>query len=210
MCCGWRHSSCKIRTIALPRTVSVSCLYRKRWLHHTHQFCRQFGNIFDKPSPASRVALTPMDIRLSVCQNYGMYSNDSMLRDAIWHFAWLTWTFILWLNWAQNPTEWGRTVREVLAPYTYLFSRHVAYFQRLWSPFLTTHGRFTAVITGSQMGKSYLSFHPACKLINTRFWVGVSKMHEARTSAPNLIMAAIRTYSVVRHVTKSAPVGFLC
>jgi len=23
-------------------TVSVSCLYRKRWLHRTHQFCRQY------------------------------------------------------------------------------------------------------------------------------------------------------------------------
>jgi len=32
----------------LSRTVSVSCLYRKRSLDRTHQFCRQFDNNFDK------------------------------------------------------------------------------------------------------------------------------------------------------------------
>jgi len=65
-------------TIALSLTVSVSCLYCKRWLHHTHQFCRQFDNNFDKlwgnirhfvpgwaniardVSLASPVAFTPM------------------------------------------------------------------------------------------------------------------------------------------------------
>jgi len=45
---GWRHSSCKVRTITLSWTVSLSCLYRKRWLHRTHQFCRQSDNNFDK------------------------------------------------------------------------------------------------------------------------------------------------------------------
>jgi len=32
----------------LSLTASVSCLYRKRWLHRTHHFCRQFDNNFDK------------------------------------------------------------------------------------------------------------------------------------------------------------------
>jgi len=32
--------------ITLSLTASVSCLYHKRWLHRTHQFCSQFYNNF--------------------------------------------------------------------------------------------------------------------------------------------------------------------
>jgi len=40
-------------------SVSVSCLYRKRWLHRMHQFCRQFDNNFDNLSPFLPFFLSP-------------------------------------------------------------------------------------------------------------------------------------------------------
>jgi len=79
---GWRHSSCKIRTITVSRTVSRSCLYRKRWLHRTHlssagnvitilsnlgdirHFVPGWPYIAGDASPASPAALTPMTVAL--------------------------------------------------------------------------------------------------------------------------------------------------
>jgi len=63
----------------------------------------------------------------------------------------------------------GHNSRGSFDPMRHACFRAIAYFQRIWSPFLaTTHGRFTAVTTGSQVDKSYLNFHPACRLINHR------------------------------------------
>ena len=77
---GWRHSSCKIRTISLSLSLSLwlfrclSCTTNE-WLHRTHQFCRQFDNNFIKhrgdirhfvpgwPNIAGD-ALTPMPLRV--------------------------------------------------------------------------------------------------------------------------------------------------
>ena len=78
-----RHSSCKIRTInlslSLSRTVSVSCLYCKRWLHRyasvlqaiwlqkfwetlgdIRHFVPGWPNIVGGCAPAFPVALTPV------------------------------------------------------------------------------------------------------------------------------------------------------
>ena len=72
---GWRHSSCKIRTITLSLNVWVSCLYHKRWLHRSasnlatiltnfggdiRHFVLGWPNITGDASPASPAALTPM------------------------------------------------------------------------------------------------------------------------------------------------------
>ena len=63
-----------------------------------------------------------------------------------------------------DPNRMGHNIRGCFDPMHHAcFAPFPAY---LIAVLATTNGRFTAVITGSQMDKSCLNFHPACKLIN--------------------------------------------
>jgi len=42
-----------------------------------------------------------------------------------WHSAWLTWTFILRLGWAQIQTEWGTNIRGSFDPMHYACFRAI-------------------------------------------------------------------------------------